>query len=112
MAPVPTGHYKVPSNDSEVKSNACIENHELLDAWDCLPPTGMGITVTGQGWGAKIEVDPYPLDGSFKYGPQPPDLSSQQLNLVPSMDQDSSDLGPSLFAFTYYDKLTICKTSF
>ncbi len=111
VAPVPTGQYNVPMNDEEVNSKACIKDEKLANAWDCLPRTGVGITVTGQGWGARITLDSYPLTGSFMYGAQPPDLGLQPLNLTPSMDQDSSDLGPSLFAWTYYDKLTICKTS-
>ena len=111
VAPVPTGQYNVPTDDNEVNSKACIKNHTLVDAWDCLASTGMGFTVTGQGWGANITLDSYPLSSPFMYGAQPPDLGSRPLDLTPSTDQDSSDLGPSLFAYTYYDKLTICKTS-
>lgn len=111
VAFVPTGQYNVPTNGIEVNSKACIKNPALVDAWDCLASTGLGITVTGQGWGANITLDSYPFSSSFMYGAQPPDLGSRPLDLTPSMDQDSSDLGPSLFAWTYYDKLTICKSS-
>ncbi|ERF75254.1 hypothetical protein EPUS_00046 [Endocarpon pusillum Z07020] len=107
VASVPTGQYNVPTNGNEVNSKACIKNHTLVDTWGCLASSGMGITVTGQGWGASITLDSYPLSSSFMYGAQPPDLGTRPLDLTPSMDQDSSDLGPSLFAFTYYDKLTI-----
>ncbi len=108
---VPTGQYNVPINGKGVNSKACIKDDRLADAWDCLPSTGMGITVNGQGWGAKMTLDSYPLSGSFIYGAQPPDLGMRPLNLTPAMDEDSSDLGPSLFAWTFYDKLTICKIS-
>lgn len=107
---VPNGHYNVPTYGIQVNSKTCIENPELHGAWACLPPSGVGITVTGQGWGANLTLDPYTLNNSFMYGAQPPDLGLQPLKLTPSMDQDSNDLGPSLFAWTYYDKLTICKS--
>ncbi|KAF7511711.1 hypothetical protein GJ744_003874 [Endocarpon pusillum] len=107
VASVPTGQYNIPTYGNEVNSKACIQDQTLVDTWDCLPSAGMGITVTGQGWSANITLDSYPLNSSFVYGAQPPNLGSRPLDLTPSTDQDSSDLGPSLFAWTYYDKLII-----
>jgi len=109
---VPNGRYNVPNTKVRENSQACIQNTNLSSAWMCIPPIGVGITVVGQGSKAGLTLDPYPLNASFMYGAQPPDLNSKQLNLAPSVDRDSGDMGASLFAWTYYDKLTICKMSF
>jgi hypothetical protein len=107
---VPNGDFNVPINNNGLFSQGCIQDPNLSKAWSCMPPTGIGLSVVGQGWDAALTVDPYPLNGPIVYGAQPPDLGSQQLKLAPSMDRDSDDLGPSLFAWTTYDKLTICKS--
>lgn len=106
---VPNGQYNFPNTNIGQNSQACIQNTDLSDAWMCMPPFGLGINIIGQRMNAGLILDSYPLNASFMYGAQPPDLHPRQLNLSPSMDMDSTDLGPSLFAWTYYDKLTICK---
>ena len=67
----------------------------------------LGITLVGQGQDAGLTLDPYPFSPKFNYGAQPPDLSRQQLNLAPSMDRNLNEMGASLFAWAYYNKLTI-----
>jgi hypothetical protein len=110
---VPNGPFNVATYGIETDSSNCILDPELHGAWACLPRIGMGITVIGQGWDANLTLDPYPLDkSSLRYGAQRPDIVSQPIKLAPSMDQDSSDLGPSLFAWTLYNKLTIGKLFF
>jgi hypothetical protein len=91
------------------RSQDCIQDPSLLDAWSCLPPIGVGVTILGQGSNATLAFDPYPLEPTFWYGAQPPDLNRRPLQLAPSMDRDSDELGTSLFAWTNYDKLTICE---
>ena len=110
---VSNGRFNVVTNDIKTNLTECILNVELQAAWACLLPIELGITVAGQGWDASLTLDPYPLNRtSFKYGAQRPDLGSRPIELAPSMDQDSKYLGPSLFAWTYYDKLTIGMISF
>ena len=105
---VPNGPYNIPTDDIEVNWQACISNTDLSGAWACMAHLEVGMTVIGQGRNVKLVLDPYPLNSSFLYGAQPPDLDLQQLKLAAAMDRDSIELGPSLFAWTYYDKLTIC----
>lgn len=106
---VPNGQYNVPTNNIGVISQGCIPNTDLSNAWMCMPPLGIGITILGQRQNAALILDPYPINASFMYGAQPPDLNGRPLTLAPSLDLDSNDLGASLFAWTYHDKLTICE---
>lgn len=108
---VPNGQYNVPTDGLERSSSGCIDDPDLSDAWSCMPPIGVGVTVTGQGWKAAMTLDSYPVNATFMYGAQPPQLRSQPLRMSPSVDVDSNDLGDSLFAWNYYDKLTICMHS-
>lgn len=113
VAFVPNEHFKVMASDLKEDSQECILDVGLRTAWACLLPMELGITVTGQGWDANLTVDQYPLNRKlFTYGAQRPDLPPQPIQLVPSTDQDDKDLGPSLFAHTEYDKLTIGTMSF
>jgi hypothetical protein len=109
---VPNGFYNFPTNNLVANSQGCIQDSNLSNAWACMPPSGIGVDIVGQGLSSQLTLDPYPLNGSFLYGAQPPNLERENLTLVPSIDVDSNDLGPSLFAWTEYDKLTICESYF
>lgn len=110
VSDVPNGLFNLPTSNLVAYSQGCIAVGDLSHAWACMPPNGLGVDIVGQGQTARLILDSYPLDDSFLYGAQPPNLEQAKLNLVPSMDLDSNDLGPSLFAWTEYDKLTICKS--
>jgi len=56
----------------------------------------------------QITFDQYLVAPNFTYGPQPPNLNTSY-TLIPSMDKEASDFGDSLFFYTFYDKLSICK---
>ena len=74
-----------------------------------MPEYGLGITVQGQDFDVRMSLDYYPLNASFVYGAQPPDIYPDWIDLVPSTDKDSNELGPSLFAWAFYNKLVIRK---
>ncbi len=109
VSDVPNGMFNLPTFNLVANSQSCILDDGLSHAWACMPRNGLGVDIVGQGQTARLILDPYPLNASFLYGAQPPNLQRRKLNMVPSLDLDSSDLGPSLFAWTEYDKLTICK---
>lgn len=113
---IPLGQFNVPTNDIKLQSNSCIVDPNLARAWDCMPSGGIGITLKAQGGRKRskyprtsVIIDSYPLSANFSYGPQLPDLMAKEFNLMPSIDKEATGLGPALFFFTLYDKLTICK---
>lgn len=57
----------------------------------------------------QVSFQPFPLNIDFQYGPQPPNLDSVAQPLFPFMDKDASELGPAMFFYDLYDKLTIRK---
>ena len=107
IANVPNGVFNLPTDNMVENSHSCIQNASLFDAWACMAPLGIGVDIFGQGRKAKLTLDAYPLNASFLYGAQPPNLERDKLPLIPSVDLDSSHLGDSLFAWAEYDKLTI-----
>jgi hypothetical protein len=74
-----------------------------------MDPLRLGFNVASQGQDTTLTLDAYPVTSGFLYGPQPPNLNSEQLILAPSRDRNSHELGPSLFVWTLFDKLTICE---
>lgn len=111
---VPNGAFNLPLDYNVAESRSCIQDPDYSHAWACMAPAetaGMGITIWGQRRSAELMLDPYPVNGSLNYGAQPPSLEQDKFPLIPSSDLDSSELGDTLFAWTYYDKLTICESS-
>lgn len=106
---IPNGPYNISMNNNRANSAGCIKDPDLSSAWMCMPGVGIGITITGQDQSCGLTLDRYPLSASFIYGAQPPFINPEKLRLVPVIDRDSDELGTSLFAATYYDKLTICR---
>lgn len=106
---VPTGEYNVPTNEISLSSNSCIVDTQLSSAWGCMPPGGVGIEITPYGPSYQIAFDQYPVAINFTYGPQRPYFNTAY-PLLPSMDKEANDLGPSLFFYTLYDKLSICES--
>lgn len=72
-------------------------------------PSGLWINVEPLGAFYQVTLEPFPVNGTFEYGPQPPNLGGVAQPLFPFMDKDASSLGPAMFFFDCYDKLTICK---
>lgn len=91
----------------------------MARAWDCIPGGGIGITLKRDNSQnshknskfprTTVVLDSYPLSANFSYGPQLPDLMAREFSLMPSIDKEATSLGPALFFFALYDKLTIRK---
>lgn len=57
----------------------------------------------------QVSFQSFPLNIDFQYGPQPPNLGGVAEPLSLFMDKDASALGPAMFFYDLYDKLTIRK---
>jgi hypothetical protein len=109
---VPTGPYNLPTDEMNINSSSCIVENALSAAWDCMPSGGLWIDIEplGSFYQATFEPFPFPVNLSFQYGPQPPNLNGVSQPLFPFMDKDASNLGPAMFFYNLHDKLTIRKS--
>ena len=112
MPSIPTGYFNVPADDLHLNSDSCIEESGLSSAWACLASGSLPIYISPDGPFGSITLQSNPITADFVYGPQPPNLQSQggapsPIPLFPFLDRNAVALGPSLFFFTTYDKLTI-----
>jgi hypothetical protein len=72
---------------------------------------GLWIDIEPLGSFFSATLQPFPVNASFTYGPQPPNLNGVAQPLFPFMDKDAAALGPALFFYDLYDKLMIRKCS-
>jgi hypothetical protein len=106
---IPTGIYNVPTNQINLDSSSCIVDNALSAAWGCMGPGSFWVDVKPLGSIYQVSFQPFPLNIDFQYGPQPPNLGGVAQPLFPFMDKDASALGPAMFFYDLYDKLTIRK---
>ena len=109
---IPIGTWNIPTTNTNLSSNSCVQNPSQAFTWGCMPPGGIGVDIVPWGPFYQIQFDTYPLNGTVQYGTQPPDLGTGLNDLLPYMDKVASNLGPSLFFYTLYDKLTVGKWSY
>lgn len=108
-ASVPTGPYNLPTDQININSSSCIVDNALSAAWGCMSSGGLWIDIEPLGSFFSAMLQPFPVNANFTYGPQPPNLNGAAQPLFPFMDKDASTLGPALFFYDFYDKLTIRK---
>ena len=110
----PRGNYSVSIGGlGTLCSNSCVNSSVLADAWSCLQGGSLDIEVTevpngGPGAMNVSFIDSGALRPNFTYGAQPPHISGAH-RLKPFGDKD--DGAPTLFFWTFYNKVTICMRS-
>jgi hypothetical protein len=110
-ASVPTGPYNLPTDEINLNSSSCIVDNAFSAVWGCMSSGGLWIDIEPLGSFFSATLQPFPVNANFTYGPQPPNLNGVAQPLFPFMDKDASTLGPTLFFYDLYDKLTIRKSS-
>jgi hypothetical protein len=105
----PTGPYNLPTDEINLNSSSCVVDNALSAAWGCMSSGGLWIDIEPLGSFYQVAFQPFPVDVNFTYGAQPPNLNGVSQPLFPFMDKDASSLGPALFFYDLYDKLTIRK---
>jgi hypothetical protein len=110
---LPLGKYDIPTDTIKESGTSCVVADAYAAAWGCESYGEIGIDVSqdvGGDTNFSIVFDQYPLNSSFTYGPQLPNLGGQAFQLYPELDANASNLGPAFFFVALYDKLVICES--
>jgi hypothetical protein len=84
-------------------------DNALSAAWGCMSPGSLWVDIEPLGAFYSAMFESFPVNQNFTYGAQPPNLGGVAQPLFPFRDKDASSLGPAMFFYDLYDKLTIRK---